>query len=137
MKNKNLFVALMSVFISISLGCISDNTSQPYVESTPNKQNQIDYSVERVEQHDNGISIDANILIQSNVTKDEVRKLLEYFKDTEFRDYTAITIIVYNNKTSAYTPSSKFNPNDPYLVGQLNKYSRMKGELKEGVITIY
>jgi|GEM_PF-6037659 len=95
MKNKNLFVAIVSVFILVSLGCITDNTSQPYVESTPNKQNLIDYSIERVEQHDKGISVDANILVQSNATKDEVRKLLEYFKDTEFSDYTAITIIVY------------------------------------------
>ncbi|MDR6223812.1 hypothetical protein [Methanococcoides alaskense] len=122
------------------VGYVDQNTNdveQSYPESSINEKSLIDYSIVRVEQHEIGVSIDANVLVQSNATLEEVRQLLEYFMNTRFKGYDATTIIIYNNMTSAQNSGLNFNPNDPYLVGQLNKYTRVKGELGEGKITLY
>jgi hypothetical protein len=134
-------VICLILLILINFGCleksVSPTSTTPQPSTTQPATAPIDYSIVLVAQHDAGSTIDANILVQKDATKEEVQRLLSYFKDVEFKEYISVTIIVYNDMTSAQTPTSEFNPKDPNLVGQLNKYSRAKGELKEGKIIIY
>lgn len=136
-------IILLIVFVLLAIGCVEQsadvtaNVEQTQPESSLDEKSIINYSFGWVEKHEEGVTLDASILVQPSATKEEVVQLLEYFKDTVTEGYVATTILVYNNTASAQKPSSEYDPTDPYLVAQLNKYTREKGELKEGKIFFY
>ncbi len=97
----------------------------------------IDYDFTLITQHEEGSTIDANVLVPRNTTSSQVQELLEYFRDVKYKDYINVTLMVYNDRSNTSIPASQFTPDDHNFTGQLNKYSRAKsGPLKDGQIIL-
>lgn len=119
------------------VGCTNTPSTTSPTLQTKEIEPPVSYIFSLVTKHEKGSTIDVNVFVSKDTTQSQVQELLEYFRDVKYKDYTSVTILVYNNGTSAETPPSKFNPDDPYFLGQLNKYSRTNsGPLKDGQIIL-
>ncbi len=79
----------------------------------------IGYDFALITNHEEGSTIDANVLVPWNTTSSQVQELLEYFRDVKYTDYINVTLIVYNDMSNTSLPASQFNPDDHNSTGQL------------------
>ncbi len=79
----------------------------------------IGYDFALITKHEEGSTIDANVLVPKDTTSSQVQELLEYFRDVKYKDYINVTLIVHNDMSNASIPASQFNPDDHNFTGQL------------------